>query len=180
MVGEFVLVPCFFSTRGESRVQSLLILFWCINSCLRCFVIACAQAFQQLQQNFVAFMLTLLVHFIAGIRPILLLQIFSTPYNFIENRLFRKYILGLQSGYRVWGEMFDGELEASQIPEGSEAPDHAMAAGAVSVPEGVVVSSADGTDRSVPVATVQVVQVGNHPGPSQMNDRSLDRHKTPD
>lgn len=74
-----------------------------------------AQAFQQLQQNFVAFMLTIMAHFFLGFRPILVLQIFSTPYYYIENRLLRKYVLGLKPGFRIWGERFEGELGQGRI-----------------------------------------------------------------
>ncbi|CAM9362508.1 unnamed protein product [Ectocarpus sp. 12 AP-2014] len=78
------------------------------------------EVFQQLQQQFVALMLTILAHFVLGFRPILLLQIFSTPYHFSENRLLRKFVLGLKPGYRVWGERIEGELEEGKIKEEEE------------------------------------------------------------
>lgn len=76
-----------------------------------------------MQQNFVAMMLTVMGHFVLGIQPILLLQIFSAPYNFADNRLLRKHVLGLRAGTRVWGERFDGEVDAEMINEGDARPD---------------------------------------------------------
>ncbi|CAN0379828.1 unnamed protein product, partial [Hapterophycus canaliculatus] len=75
------------------------------------------EVFQQLQQQFVALMLTVMAHFVLGFRPILLLQIFPTPYHFSENRFLRKFVLGLNPGYRVWGERFEGELEVAKVKE---------------------------------------------------------------
>lgn len=110
------------------------------------------QAFQQLQRTFFAFMLTVTVHFILGVRPILLLQLFSTPFNFVENRLFRKHVLGLQPGYRVWGERFDGEVDPSQIVE---------AEGEVATEGGdavVVGTPVEAVDCAVLEVTAKVVQ----------------------
>lgn len=87
------------------------------------------QVFQQLQQQFVALMLTILAHFVLGFRPILLLQIFSTPYHFSENRLLRKFVLGLKPGYRVWGERIEGELEGGKIKKEEEAASTEVADG---------------------------------------------------
>lgn len=128
-------------------------------------------------------MFTILVHFIIGIKPVLLLQIFSTPYHFIENRLFRKHVLGLKPGYRVWGERFDGEVEAERIKEdgegegqegteattgkasampaeggGASATETTVAANESSV--GVVVGTeADEIDGTVPVADATIAEV---------------------
>lgn len=130
-------------------------------------------------------MFTILVHLIIGIKPVLLLQIFSTPYHFIENRLFRKHVLGLKPGYRVWGERFDGEVEAGRIKEdregevlegtevttttakapatpvdgvGASVTENSVAANGSSV--GVVVGmEADEVDGTVPVADATVAEV---------------------
>lgn len=128
-------------------------------------------------------MFTILVHFIIGIKPVLLLQIFSTPYHFIENRLFRKHVLGLKPGYRVWGERYDGEVEAERIKEDGEGEvqecTEATTAKASATPVesvrasatettvatnessvGVVVSTeADEIDGTVPVADATIAEV---------------------
>ncbi|CAM9261942.1 unnamed protein product [Ascophyllum nodosum] len=116
------------------------------------------EVFQQLQQAFFALLFTILLHFIFGIKPILLLQIFSTPYHFIENRLFRKHVLGLKAGYRVWGERFDGEVEVERI----------KGEGAAEASEGTVATESDArvvmetnteeVDGSMPVANQKVVE----------------------
>lgn len=65
-------------------------------------------------------MLTMMAHFMLDFRPILLLQLFSTPYHYTENRLLRKYILGLKPGFRIWGERFEGELDPDRITSSVE------------------------------------------------------------
>lgn len=111
--------------------------------------------FHQLQQQFVALMLTILAHFVLGFRPILLLQIFSTPYHFSENRLLRKFVLGLKPGYRVWGERFEGELEGGKIKEEEE--EAAPAGAAVADGEGEGGIPAVGSSSAA--ATSAVVKV---------------------
>lgn len=109
-------------------------------------------------------MLTLGAHFIIGIRPILLFQIFSTPYNFVENRLFRKHVLGLAPGYRVWGERFESELEPEQIVgtgDGVEAAVVDVMGDAKRKTASAAPTAAGGRDESSPavVAAKKVVQV---------------------
>ncbi len=106
------------------------------------------QVFQQLQQQFMAFLLTILAHFILGFQPILLLQIFSAPYHFSENRLLRKLVLGLKPGYRVWGERFEGEVEPDRV-KGDE--DGGLAVAVAAAAEGDVKAAtpaAEGDDAS--------------------------------
>lgn len=102
------------------------------------------QVFQQLQQHFGALLLTVLAHFVLGFRPILLLQIFSTPYHFAENRLFRKFVLGLKPGYRIWGERFEGEVEQSMIKKELEGERKRAVAGAPAEQEVVVTGGGEG------------------------------------
>lgn len=98
------------------------------------------QVFQQLQQHFVALLLTILAHFVLGFRPILLLQIFSTPYHFSENRLFRKHVLGLRPGYRVWGERFEGEIDQEKVKRKLEREAEGEREGAAGVEQEAVVA----------------------------------------
>eukprot|EP00903_Cladosiphon_okamuranus_P006348 g6218.t1 len=160
------------------------------------------QVFQQLQQNFVALLFTILAHFVLGFRPILLLQIFSTPYHFAENRLFRKFVLGLKPGYRVWGERFESEVEQGRIRkelegEGKEeGPAVAAAAaaqdvvvggggegggeGALAPPAGAgEVSEASEAEGKPAAATVVVVDAPqteseNLPMPRELEDKLID------
>lgn len=116
------------------------------------------QVLQDLQQSFLAFLLTVLVHFVFNIRPIVLLQIIAAPYHFVDNRLLKKHVLGLKRNYRVWGERFDGELEEDRIAEGSEVPGSAAA----SMDESAEVATAEaisGPEGAMPVVTARVVQV---------------------
>lgn len=116
------------------------------------------QVLQDLQQSFLALLLTVLVHFVFNIRPILLLQIIAAPYHFIDNRLLKKHVLGLKRNYRVWGERFDGELEEDHIAEGSDVPGTAVA----SMNESAEVATADaipGPEGAMPVETARAVQV---------------------
>lgn len=109
-------------------------------------------------------MLTILAHFVLGFRPILLLQIFSAPYHFSENRLLRKFVLGLKPGFRVWGERFEGELEGSKIKEGEKAAPTAAAAaegegeGAGAIPG--LGSSSDAATSAVKVSLLCFILVG--------------------
>lgn len=106
-------------------------------------------------------MLTIVVHFVVGIKPILLLQLISTPYNFTDNRLLRKYVLGLKPGYRVWGERFDGEVDAERMGEGSEVPrSEGEAVSVVAEGKGGVDGAQEATG-TVPVATAKLVEVRN-------------------
>ncbi|CAM9955341.1 unnamed protein product [Ectocarpus fasciculatus] len=147
------------------------------------------EVFHELQQQFVALMLTILAHFVLGFRPILLLQIFSAPYHFSENRLLRKFVLGLKPGYRVWGERFEGELEGSKIKEGEKAAPTAAAAaegegeGAGAIPG--LGSSSDAATSAVkveaePAVTVTAAVAGEDDGsnslpmPRELEDKLID------
>lgn len=102
-------------------------------------------------------MLTVMAHFVLGFRPILVLQIFSTPYYYIENRLLRKYILGLKPGFRVWGERFEGELGADRIV-GTAVDEPAEGDGDVVGPGGKDAVATPGGE-TVPAADAPVVEV---------------------
>ncbi|CAM9203290.1 unnamed protein product, partial [Discosporangium mesarthrocarpum] len=80
------------------------------------------QCVQHIQQYLIAMVITTVLDFGLGFRLVLLLQIFATPYNFADNKLFRKHVVGLKPGQRVWGEAFAGEIPEGQIlhEEGDE------------------------------------------------------------
>ncbi|CAB1107315.1 unnamed protein product [Ectocarpus sp. CCAP 1310/34] len=131
-------------------------------------------------------MLTILAHFVLGFRPILLLQIFSTPYHFSENRLLRKFVLGLKPGYRVWGERIEGELEGGKIKNEEEAAptDVADGEGAGGIP-GLGYSSAAAGSAAVkaeadPAATITAAVAGGDDGsnslpmPRELEDKLVD------
>lgn len=127
-----------------------------------------------------AFVMTVVAHFMLGFRPILLLQIFSTPYHFVENRLLRKFVLGLKPGYRVWGERFEEEIDEERIAKENkalgkhadgESEDKNVATGALTggdskgvdgVVVGAVAATVEGAGdaaASVPVLQAQVMEV---------------------
>ncbi|EWM20889.1 Ankyrin repeat-containing domain protein [Nannochloropsis gaditana] len=56
------------------------------------------------------------MHWKMGVKPVLLLQTLMGPMNLMDNGLVKKYVLG--SKERVWGELLDGEDDAT-IPVGA-------------------------------------------------------------
>ncbi|CBN75945.1 conserved unknown protein [Ectocarpus siliculosus] len=144
------------------------------------------EVFQQLQQQFVALMLTILAHFVLGFRPILLLQIFSAPYHFSENRLLRKLVLGLKPGYRVWGERFEGELEGDKVKKEEEAAPTAVAdgEGAGDIPaldsSSAVATSATVKAEADPAVAIAAAVAGGDDGsnslpmPRELEDKLID------
>ncbi|CAM9878359.1 unnamed protein product [Ectocarpus sp. 12 AP-2014] len=144
------------------------------------------EVFQQLQQQFVALMLTILAHFVLGFRPILLLQIFSTPYHFSENRLLRKFVLGLKPGYRVWGERIEGELEEGKIKKEEEAAPTEVAdgEGAGGIPalgsSSAAAASAAVKAEADPAVTITAAVAGGDDGsnslpmPRELEDKLID------
>eukprot|EP00639_Heterosigma_akashiwo_P029134 CAMPEP_0194687994 /NCGR_PEP_ID=MMETSP0295-20121207/16630_1 /TAXON_ID=39354 /ORGANISM="Heterosigma akashiwo, Strain CCMP2393" /LENGTH=324 /DNA_ID=CAMNT_0039576517 /DNA_START=193 /DNA_END=1164 /DNA_ORIENTATION=- len=70
---------------------------------------------QHLRAYLFATLLTAAIHYFLGWVFVLLLQIFMTPYNALDSRLFKKWLVGIEPGVRVWNELYRTELAANMV-----------------------------------------------------------------
>ncbi|CAM9138943.1 unnamed protein product [Chrysoparadoxa australica] len=80
------------------------------------------QALDSFRTHGLAAAVTTVVHFAMGVNPILLLQLFLTPYNLMDNGLVRKWMIGCDGNTRVWGEKFAGEVPEDRIQAYEDGP----------------------------------------------------------